>query len=73
MTSRSSKDSSTVKPLSDRERAAWAAYNEAEEEERYTRFQKFTFREKLQFLEQYGRFFTEWKERREAARRASKA
>lgn len=67
MTSSSSKNSSTVKPLEDWERAAWAAYNEAEERERYARFQQLTFLEKLRILESKGRFFAEWKERRQAA------
>ena len=66
MTSSTSKNSSTVKPLEDWERAAWATTNIREERERYARFQSLTFAEKLQALETQGRFFAEWRERREA-------
>jgi len=71
MTSSSSKPSS-VKPLEAWERAAWAAYNVAEEKERYARFQSLSFLEKLRILEAKGRFFAELRERREAQKAAGK-
>lgn len=71
MTSPSS-NRSTVKPLEDWERAAWAATNAREEGERYERFQKLSFREKLTILEAKGRYFAEWRARREAERAAGK-
>ena len=63
---------SSVKPLEDWERTAWAAYNLAEEKERYARFQALTFLEKLRILESKGRFFAELRERREAQRARDK-
>ena len=71
MTSSTSK-TSTVKPLEAWERAAWAAYNVAEEKERYARFQALSFLEKLRILESKGRMFAEMKERREAHKAASR-
>ena len=71
MTSPTSKISSTVKPLEDWEREAWAATNVAEEKERYARFQSLSFLEKLRILEANGRFFAEWRERRVARRAGS--
>lgn len=72
MTSSISK-TSTVKPLEDWERAAWAAHNIAEEKERYARFQALSFLEKLRILESKGRMFAEMRERREAQRARAKA
>jgi len=54
----SSSNRSSVKPLTEQERAAWAAHNEAEERERYRRFQGMTFSEKLAALEATGAFLS---------------
>ena len=59
MTSSSSNPSSTVKPLSDAEREAWAAHNRAEEEERRRRFGAMSFAEKLHALESQGRLLAQ--------------
>ena len=64
---------STVKPLTAKERAAWAAYNSAEEKERFARFQSMSFPEKLRVLESQSRMFADMCERREAQRAASDA
>ena len=69
MTSPISKTSS-VRPLEDWEREAWAAQNEAEEKERYARFQSFSFEEKLIALESRGREMAVLKEHWRAMREA---
>lgn len=68
MTSPSSNPSSTVKPLSAEERAAWAAQNRFEDEDRRERFGRMSFAEKLSALEAQGRLMSLFAQRRAAQR-----
>ncbi len=63
MTFSTSNPSSTVKPLSAAEKAAWAAQNRAEELDRRNRFGRMSFAQKLQALESQGRMLSMLRER----------
>ena len=54
--------SSTLKPLSDADRAAWAAQNAFEDAERLARYRPLPFIEKLRALEAKGRALAAFRE-----------